>query len=198
MAEWPSSGYAEWALFPSAVSRRRSEPFDPVGVPVRGARAAAVLLFVRDEEEPQFPDAGGAQPLGGRDLGGDDPLGIAGAAAVQELGILARRKVRRHGVEMAREHDAGGRAGGGEDVRPARRRFLALDLPAARGEEGGEKVGDRGLVRVRGGDVHERPGEGDDVRWPGNGHPRWSGTLPASISRMPPSELNTPVASYGM
>ena len=30
------------------------------------------------------------------------------------------------------------------------------------------------------------------------GHPRWSGTLPASISRMPPSELNTPVASYGM
>ena len=30
MAEWPSSGYAEWALFPSATSRSRSEPFVPV------------------------------------------------------------------------------------------------------------------------------------------------------------------------
>src|SRR5439155_112096 len=30
MADWPSSGYAEWALFPSATSRSRSEPFVPV------------------------------------------------------------------------------------------------------------------------------------------------------------------------
>ena len=74
---------------------------------VRGRRAVAAPLLADDEQQADARLAGGAQPLGRRDLRDERALGVAGSAPVQAPVRLAARKERRHAVEVRGEHDVG-------------------------------------------------------------------------------------------
>ena len=137
IADSPSSGYAECAILPCAVSTTCSEPLLAKRQAVLGrfaidheARADRMLIrllrpdrvaLLAHQKQQPHENARRAQLLSGDDLGRDDALGIARPATVNPRLIFRRRDERRHGIHVRGENNLRPRM-----LRPGRQHVVAL------------------------------------------------------------------------